>query len=78
MKIKGSESKTARAHAATPLWEAGNIILPDDDSTEDFVEEHIKFPKTKHDDEVDASNQALNYFIGKKRQTSIMAGMAKQ
>jgi len=76
--VKAEKSKVARAHATTPVWESGNVILPSDPGTEDFVEQHIKFPKSKNDDEVDASNQALNHFIKNKPKSSVLGGMGKQ
>jgi predicted phage terminase large subunit-like protein len=75
IEVQAKDSKVARAHSVTPLWEAGNIILPDDQMTEEFVDEHVKFPKTQHDDEVDCANQALIYLQSKHAKSSILDAM---
>lgn len=54
--------KESRAHAASPLVEAGNVFLPSPEIApwvRDFVEEHAGFPTASHDDQVDALTQAL-------------------
>lgn len=57
------DSKEARLHSISPLFEAGNIYLPiNKDFTNDFVDELINFPYHKHDDQVDACTQALLNF----------------
>lgn len=58
--VEPEGGKIARANAVTGLWEAGDVLLPEDAPwVGDFVEEHAKFPKAKHDDQVDAGTQAL-------------------
>ena len=59
------DSKEAMAHSVTPAWESGNIILPDLPWVSDFIEEHVKFPNSKYDDQCDASAQAIKYFMDK-------------
>jgi predicted phage terminase large subunit-like protein len=57
-------TKEQRAAAVLPLWEAGNIWLPEASHApwiNDFVEEHAAFPAGRHDDQVDAQTQALEY-----------------
>lgn len=67
-------SKVARASAASPLVEAGNVHLPapeleaDDDGQPfawvgDFIEECAAFPTGTHDDQVDGFSQAQNRLI---------------
>jgi predicted phage terminase large subunit-like protein len=67
-------SKTARAAAATPLHEAGNLWLPapelEAEETErpyawvgDYIEEHAQFPFGAHDDQVDGTSQALKRLV---------------
>lgn len=59
--------KIARANAAAPAIEAGNVYLPDPKIAPwvgDFVEEHVKFPNDIHDDQVDAQSQANAYYNG--------------
>lgn len=61
--ITPKESKEARASAVSPLWEAGNVYIPDDSCpwAGDFVRELLEFPSGAHDDQVDAMTQALSY-----------------
>jgi hypothetical protein len=58
--------KIARAQAMAPLWEAGSIELPDPQVfaapwIEDYLHNICAFPKAAHDDDVDATSQALIY-----------------
>jgi predicted phage terminase large subunit-like protein len=58
--------KLARAQATAPLWEAGSIELPDPQVfgitwMEDYLHNMCAFPKAAHDDDVDATSQALIY-----------------
>ena len=64
--ITPKESKEARASAVAPLWEAGNVYIPDDSVpwAGDFVRELLEFPSGAHDDQVDAMTQALSYMAG--------------
>lgn len=58
--------KTARAHAVTPFWEAGNVHLPTPELAPwvgDYIEEHAAFPNGAHDDQVDQSTQAVNRLL---------------
>lgn len=60
------DSKEGRAHAVTPLFLAGNVLLPRQlEWVGDYVEEFVKFPKAKNDDQVDATTQALIYLTSK-------------
>ena len=55
-------SKTARAHAITTLFEAGNVYIPDPQVcswSKDYIAELTQFPGAAHDDQVDATTQAL-------------------
>lgn len=53
-------SKEARAFAAQPFLEAGNIFIPEDAPfTSDFLNETASFPKGDYDDQVDAFSQAM-------------------
>jgi predicted phage terminase large subunit-like protein len=54
--------KIARAAAASPLLEAGNVYLPHPQYAPwvtEFIEESATFPNGAHDDQVDAMTQAL-------------------
>ncbi len=58
--------KLARAQATAPLWESGSIELPDPQVfgitwMEDYLHNMCAFPKAAHDDDVDATSQALIY-----------------
>jgi predicted phage terminase large subunit-like protein len=58
--------KIARAQATAPLWEAGSIELPDPQIfgatwMEDYLHNICAFPKAAHDDDMDATSQALIY-----------------
>jgi predicted phage terminase large subunit-like protein len=55
--------KIARAHAASPAVESGNVYLPHPALAlwvEAFIEEAAAFPCGRYDDQVDAMTQALN------------------
>ena len=68
MRINPDGSKTARAHAVTPLFEAGNVYIPHPQSCEwvkDYEAELLQFPAAAHDDQVDATTQALRRMIRK-------------
>jgi predicted phage terminase large subunit-like protein len=55
--------KIARAHAASPQVESGNVYLPHpalEPWVNDLIEELAAFPNGRHDDQVDAMTQALN------------------
>ena len=60
--VEPDGSKTARAHAVTPLFEAGNVFFPDKSIAPwvaDLEAELTVFPASVHDDQVDALTQAL-------------------
>lgn len=55
-------SKTARAYAVTTVFESGNVYLPHPGTCPwvgDYVAELTQFPGAAHDDQVDATTQAL-------------------
>lgn len=61
--IQVHQDKVARANAIAPDIEAGNIFIPDPSIapwTHDFVEEWSDFPRGVHDDQVDATSQAIS------------------
>ena len=60
--VEPDGSKTARAHAVTALFEAGNILLPDRSIApwvDEFKMELLRFPSGAHDDQVDAATQGI-------------------
>lgn len=67
--VEPDGSKTARAHAVTPFFEAGNVYLPSPAECEwakEYTSELLQFPSSAHDDQVDATTQALRYMERKK------------
>ena len=66
--IHPTEDKKTRCLNITPLLEQGCCLLPDTEEQrfDDFRHEVLGFPNTKHDDQVDALTQLLN-FKAKKR-----------
>lgn len=66
--VEPDGSKTARAYAVTPLFEAGNVLLPPPGLcpwTDGLISELLQFPASAHDDQVDALTQALRMFTGR-------------
>ncbi len=67
--VKPEGDKITRCKAVTPLWEAGNVWLPDR-SIAPWIDEPIAewtaFPGAPHDDDVDAMSQALARFMEQK------------
>jgi predicted phage terminase large subunit-like protein len=57
------DSKYARATAVAPFVEAGNVFLPAAEvqlfDADGLVDEAAAFPNSQHDDQVDATSQAL-------------------
>ena len=79
--VTASVSKVARAEAAEPALEAGNVFLPGMAAPENpsgyneamtpafaqgLVEECAMFPNGQHDDQVDMFTQAVNWTRGRK------------
>lgn len=64
--------KVARSHAVTPYFESGNIYIPHHSIAPwvvDYETELLTFPSGKHDDQVDASTQAIGKML---QQWSVM------
>lgn len=60
--VEPDGSKLARAHAVTTFFEAGNVHIPHPSVcgwVADYVAELTSFPAAAHDDQVDATTQAL-------------------
>lgn len=56
--------KESRLQSVSPLFQAGNIVLPDPTIApwiEDVIAEWCGFPNARHDDDCDAASQALLY-----------------
>ena len=61
------ESKSARAHAVAPYYEAKNVFYPHPSVCSwigDHETEMTSFPFGRNDDRVDAETQAMNRFFG--------------
>lgn len=62
--FKPDRDKIARAHAVSPVIEAGRVFLPEDaEWLADYLEELSLFPNAAHDDRVDSTTSALDYLI---------------
>lgn len=61
------EGKEGRAYAVSPLFEAGNVFIPEQSPenpwVNDYVDELTSFPNAPHDDAVDSTTQALLHFM---------------
>lgn len=60
--INPQGSKQARLYATAPLFESGNVLLPDPSIApwvNDYIEELVGFPGMKNDDQVDVTTQLL-------------------
>jgi predicted phage terminase large subunit-like protein len=65
--VTPKDSKYARASAVSPFVESGNVYLPDPAIApwiDTYVVEHSAFPNGAHDDQVDATTQALLRLLG--------------
>jgi predicted phage terminase large subunit-like protein len=63
--VNPTESKLARLSAVCPQIESGNVYLPNpkvNPWVDEFVDEALRFPRGKNDDQVDAMTMALNDF----------------
>jgi predicted phage terminase large subunit-like protein len=65
--VTPTESKYARANAVAPLIEAGNVFLPETGialaDPDPLIDEAAAFPHGSHDDQVDATSQALAHML---------------
>ena len=53
------QDKHVRVNSVAPMFEAGQVWVPDERWTEDVIEECAAFPFGDHDDYVDSTTQAL-------------------
>lgn len=70
--INPKDSKVSRLYAVSPMFEAGNVWIPDDSVSNwvaDYLKEMIKFPKATNDDQVDMTTQFLNWIKQKSSGT---------
>ena len=64
--VSPNGGKLSRAQAMAPLWESGSVQLPDPQVfnlpwMETYIHSICTFPRAAHDDDVDATSQALTY-----------------
>lgn len=63
----GRRDKELRATAAKPTVKAGKCFLPKSAPwVSDFKKEHEKFPKVKHDDQVDTTSMMVDFFVNRE------------
>ncbi len=78
--VEPDGSKTAHAHAVTALFEAGHVHIPHPQHcawASDYVAELTQFPGAAHDDQVDATTQAV-CDMERKRGLNINAAILQQ
>lgn len=67
VEVTPTESKYARANAVAPVIEAGNVFLPTGEialfEPDELINEAAEFPNGAHDDQVDATSQALSQML---------------
>ncbi len=73
---KVEQDKTARVHGMSPIIEQGRMILPKSAPwLAEFEAELTGFPSVRHDDQVDALSQLLNWIaLNRKNNPTPMAG----
>ena len=79
--INPEGGKVARAYAAQPDQESGNVFLPDpsiDPGIEIFLTELSAFPTVPHDDETDAFTQAINWIRVRGKTMGLVEYMREQ
>ena len=67
--IQPKEDKVIRMNAPTARIEAGSVLLPRRAHwLDDFLQELLAFPASRHTDQIDAFSQALNYAFNRPRE----------
>src|SRR5262249_39015160 len=72
--VQPEGGKEARAAVVQPYAEAGNIYLPDPSIApwvEDYIAEFQNFPNGAHDDQVDATSQAIVWMLGRVKKSEV-------
>lgn len=58
----GRDDKTIRFEGTMPYWQTGDVLLPERAAwLESYIDELLRFPMGKKDDQVDATSQYLNW-----------------
>ena len=77
--ITPSKDKISRTAAASVLIERGNLFLPEEASwLATLIKELMAFPNAKHDDQVDALTQLINWADQRNRQLAMLGGIGPQ
>lgn len=73
--VQVDRDKRARLQSVSPLIEAGRFFLPENESwVNDYVDTICKFPTDRHDDDVDATTQALMHLSKTYHDKNNLAG----
>lgn len=71
--------KIARVQAVTPLFETEKVLLPKNAPWLDaWIEEHLRFPAARHDDQVDCTSLALSWLSQRNLEVEIERQRAAQ
>ena len=71
--VKVDGDKLSRAHTCVPTWEAGRVFAHEGAPfLADLLSELTAFPKSAHDDQVDALVQGLRYLTGGQPNAGLM------
>lgn len=74
---KPEGSKESRADNVAPLFEAKKVLLPEfAEWLAGWIDEHVNFPRSAHDDQVDTTSQGLDYLKNKAGGSARLEEMA--
>lgn len=62
--VSKGAGKEENANAASPVFEAGHVFIPEGSMGDEFIAEHLSFPRGRYKDQVDACAQ---YIIREKK-----------
>jgi predicted phage terminase large subunit-like protein len=60
--VQADTDKIVRTHACLGMFEQGKFNVLKSNWTDDYIKTLIRFPYGAHDDDVDVTTMALNYF----------------
>jgi predicted phage terminase large subunit-like protein len=73
VKVRPKEDKMIRMNAQTARIEAGSVLLPRKAHwLDDFFQEVLAFPASRHTDQIDALSQALNHAFNRHRHEMLL------
>jgi predicted phage terminase large subunit-like protein len=74
--VRPKEDKVIRMNAQTARIEAGSVLLPRKAHwLDDFLQEVLAFPASRHTDQIDAFSQALNHAFNRSRSEMLVGFM---